>query len=227
MIDRRVLAHLLVGLFLLAMFYWAIAPPGWEKQFKATGEALTKARSFHITILTKDPKGETFEVMKEANCPSDFHVLQRHYAKDGTMIPMEDVEIWSIGKTHVLRQDTSVMDTNDRFGGADCGSKHLLELGMLPNFETILARGNGKRGSKKTIDGKTCREWSIQMPEGNGWGEIYSMCVDENNLPLEVVTRNHVTVAHATHWNEKIELPQPPEVPQRAEAPATSMSQEP
>lgn len=211
MTGRRVLAHIIVGVFLFGMFAWSMARPGWEKQFKATGQALEKAHSFRISIVTKQPLGESSEILEEANCPNDFHTLQRHFDKDGAIVPMQDVEVWSVGTKNVLRQNTSVMDTKGRFGGAGCGSKRMLEVPPMLNYEIILARGNGKRGGKKTVDGKTCRLWTIEMPQGGGWGELYTMCIDDDNLPLEVSTPNGAMIAHASHWNETIDLPHAPE----------------
>lgn len=213
MIDRRVIAHLLVGLFLLGMFYWAMRRPAWEKQFKATGEALEKAKSFQLTVVTKQPNGESFEIAQEAYCPGDFHSLQKHYTKDGAIIPATEVEIWSVGKIHRLRQNENLMDTHEKLGSPPCGTQYLLELSPMLNHQLIYLKGHGERGSKKTVDSKSCREWTIQMPEGNGWGELYTMCIDENNLPVEVVRRGGAIVAHASHWNEKVDLPQPPELP--------------
>ncbi len=193
------------------MFAWSLARPNWEKQFKATGDALEKARSFRMTIVTKQASGESFEVVQEANCPNDFHTLQRRYEKDGVIDPAQDIEIWSVGNKNILRQNNSVMDTKGRFGGANCGSKRLLELPPMLNYQLIYARGNGKRGGKKTVDGKTCRLWTIEMPQGGGWTELYTMCIDENDLPLEVILPGGAVVAHASHWNDHIDLPQPPE----------------
>lgn len=212
MIDRRVIAHLLVGLFLLGMFYWAMRRPAWEKQFKATGEALEKAKSFQLRVVTRQPTGEISEVTQEANCPGDFHQLQRRYGKDGANVPATEIEIWSVGKMHILRQNDKVVAVNERVGTPPCGSQYLLELATGLNHQIIYMKGHGEGGTKKSVDGRSCREWTIQMPEGNGWGELYTMSIDENNLPLEVVTRGGATVAHASHWNERIELPQPPEL---------------
>jgi hypothetical protein len=105
------------------------------------------------------------------------------------------------------------MSTPEAFTGRHCGDKQLLQLGDLPNYQTILAHGHAERGSKKTVDGRSCQQWTVQMPRGGGWGDIYTMCIDKNNLPLEVITAEGTTVAHASHWNEVIDLPQPPEVP--------------
>jgi len=209
--DGKRLSYLAVVALLTALVFYSFSPPGWEKQYRVTGEALEKAMSYRISITTRGKDGDTFELEREANCPADYHSLQRHYAKDGSLIPQEDIEVWSLGKTHVLRQNNTLM--NASFGPPQCGDQHLLELGTLPSSKIILMHGHAVRGSKKTIDGLTCRLWTVQMPAGDGWGDLYTMCVDDNNLPLEVVTTNG-TVAHASHWNEKIELPEPPEVPQ-------------
>ena len=207
-----ILMRFLAGAFLVGMVFWSFSKPEWEKQFKATGDALTQAQSFHVEIVTKEPGGDTHEVIQEANCPNEYHTLQRHIGKDGALIPMEDVEAWSVGGKHVLRQNEKVMDTHSRTGAAPCGTAYLLELGMVPNMKLVLLHGNGKRGSEKTVDGKTCREWTIQMPKGDGWGDLYTMCVDERNLPLEVIGHDAGYVAHASHFNETITLPAPPEV---------------
>ncbi len=209
--GNRLLARLAVLAILAALVFYSFSQPDWEKQFRATLAALQKTRSCRISITSKDPKGDTYQVLEEGNCRGDYHSQHQHYSPDGTLVPMEDIEIWSVGETHVMRQHTNVGEIGVGFGAPPCDQRHLLEpLGML-NYEMILAHGNGVRKGKKTVDGQKCRVWAIQMPEGGGWGDLYDMCVAEDNLPLEIVFRGNARVIHASQWNQRIDVPQPPE----------------
>ena len=210
--DTRLLARLVVAVILGALVFYSFARPGWEKQFKATLAALEKNNSYHVSITSTDPKGGSYQALQEGYCHGDFHVLQQHYSADGTLVPMEDFEIWSVGEKHVMRQNTRVGLTGTGFGAPSCDRRDLLSLGMMP-YQMIRARGNGVRKGKKTIDGQKCRVWTIQMPEGGGWGNVYDMCVGDDNLPLEIVSRDNSRVIHASNWNQKIDLPEPPQVP--------------
>jgi hypothetical protein len=212
--DARRLVYLGVVAVMAALVFYAFSPPAWEKQFRATGDALEKARSWHMTVIAREPRGDTRELDQEINCPADYHTVQRHLDKDGAQIAKDEVEIWSLGDRHVIRQNEKLMNTPDRVGQPRCGAKEMLELGNLPPFKLVFIRGRAVRGDKKMIDGRSCRVWDVQMPEGNGWGDLYTMCVDdENNLPLEMITKTGDVIAHASKWNERIELPQPPDVP--------------
>lgn len=214
----RVLAHILVGAFLVGMFALAITPPAWEKQFKATGDSLQNAKSFRLAIVTTRQSGEKLESIEEVNCPGEYHVIRRHYDATGAIAPYGEFEAWSVGGRYVIRTQDGVREVNMRSWDPSCGTKRLLEL-MDPDtepfftYEVILMRGKAERGGKKTVQGESCREWTVQLPHGGGWGEVYTVCIAESNLPLEVVTRGRKVVAHVSHWNEPIELPQAPEPP--------------
>ncbi len=214
--DNKLLARLAVAAILGAFVFYSFARPGWETQFKVTLAALEKTRGYRVSIESKDPQGGSFQVLQETNCQGDYHVLQQHHEADGSLVAMEDVEIWSVGGKYVVRQNTSVNPISAGFGAPSCDRRDLLDPVML-NYQMILAKGNGVRKSKKDVDGKSCRVWTIQMPEGGGWGDIYDMCIDGNNLPLEIVFRDNARVIHASQWNQKIDLPEPPQISARSE----------
>jgi hypothetical protein len=207
--DNRLLARLAVAAILGVFVFYSFARPGWETQFKATLAALEKTHSYRVSIVSRDLQGGSFQLLQETNCQGDYHTLQQHYSADGTLDAMQDLESWSLGGVHVSRQHTSINPIEIGFAPS-CDRRDLLEPIMV-NYQMILAHGNGVRKGKKTVDGKKCRVWTIQMPAGDHWTDVYDMCIADDNLPLEI-TAGDARVIHASQWNQKIDLPKPPDI---------------
>lgn len=207
--DPRRLTYLVVVAALGALVFWSFSRPGWETQLRATSSALQSAHSWEMSARVRSPGQPTHESREEVSCPGEYHSISHPLTETGNPDIDNEHEIWTSGGKSTVRVRNQVipmpLDT-----ASGCGQMHMLDLGQLPPMQMILAVGHAERKSKKSIDGQSCRVWTVQMPKGDGWGDIFDLCIGDDNLPLELIATDGSVIAHASHWNGSVAVAPPP-----------------
>ena len=217
--DIRRLSYLAVVAIMAALIFYSISPPKWESQFQATGLAMEHAKTWKLQVSARPPGEQAYEFAEEVVCPKEYHSARRKEPIEGKPQTGLDLEVWVVGDKAVQRLGDKLLAMKDRGWPPECGKKRLFELQGVPLYPVMMMTGHAVRGGKKTINGMECRVWTAQLPKGDGWGDVYDVCIDKKNFPLELVMKDGSLTARASHWDEPIQLPQPPDVPPEPEAP--------
>ncbi len=208
--NAKRITYLFVIAALAAFAFYGFSRPSWETQFAETSAALKSAKSWNARISEKISTG-TMETVEEVSCPKTYHIVEHRFKEDGSPASPDEVEIWTVeGQSYVRTGGrTRALGGNERNAG--CGEPRLLERGNLPPLRIILAIGHADRGAKATAEGVPCRMWTAQLPSGSGgWKAVYDICIDRNDLPLEIKARDGSVTVRANRWNEPVAVAVPP-----------------
>jgi hypothetical protein len=194
LIARLVVAVVLVGWVATALFM----PDSGKKELQRSLDAMKKVDSFHYTMVA-DTSFQHSEEEADLVCSDESYHRKTHveqHRADGPFI-FDTETLRSNGKAFRLLPDG--LWTPD-FSGMETprnACRHVAEgseTWIVPDLTKFIEHGMIEKGSKKTVDGKLCRQWKIADLSGPGpllpnkVTSHVTLCLDvDDHLPREML----------------------------------------
>lgn len=211
------LSYLIVVALLAVLAFYGFSRPGWEGQLNRTAVALRSARSWESVVTINKEDGSWTRISEQVNCPVNSHALAENFLPGGQSNQSYPMEAWTIDGQAFIKTPAQFTPTTKIQTVPGCGELKFLELPPLPSISMLLSYGHAERKGKSMVGNVPCRIWTIQVPAGDGWADLYDLCIDSSDFPLELKTKDGKIVAQAKHWNEALKI-DPPELRAQTES---------
>ena len=214
------IARLAVASLLLAWIYSAFFLPGsGKKELQRSFDALRKVNSFHYSMIAEVPSQRTQE---EADlvCSEDSLHRKTHVERTNSATPVAaDIETLRSGggdyrlmSNGLWRRDSTGLEP------ARMTCQRLAQgqtTWIVPDLNKFVEYGIIEKGEKKTVNGKSCRQWKIADLSGPGplvrtqATSHVTLCLDvHDHLPVEMlVAENNARWTYEFDKPIRIEVP--------------------
>jgi hypothetical protein len=213
--DRKLksgLAARLVIFGLAAVLIYWILPDAGLSALRKMNAAMQNALSWRMDTVVTEPTKKA-ESTVEVYCPSRFHEVSKAVFEQGGKQYEETSEsFWIEGTSYAKKGPKWVISQEERVRrAASCTRGPRRTDTLLERMELILATGKVRKGDKRTVNGRQCRDWIASASAPAGWRDEFGVCIGDADLPREVFAPDRQMVETYSEWN----------VPIRIEAPAT------
>jgi hypothetical protein len=206
-------------ILLLALIFFRLQSESGPMEMERCRTAVQQAKSWTVesTSHSESPNNSTYTTTTrtKVSCPDDFEYFWRNRTPDDVIIGQSTIH--THGASYVVNVDGK-WDQNAPAGNFDipkeCGKGPALVQQTLTNaiFELPRRRaGKMVKGKLRTIDGVTCREWSLEF--GNEWPQVqsYTICIDrKTHLPRRLTFEGYGGGTYDfTGWNTTTVAPPP------------------
>jgi hypothetical protein len=196
-------------ILLLALIFFRLQSESGPMEMERCRTAVQQAQSWTVesTSHSESPNYSTYTTRTKVSCPDDFEYFWRNRTPGDVIIGQSTIH--THGVSYVVNVDGK-WDQNAPAGNFDipkeCGKGPALVQQTLTNaiFELPRRRaGKMVKGKLRTIDGVTCREWSLEF--GNEWPQVqsYTICIDrKTRLPRRLTFEGYGGGTYDfTGWN--------------------------
>jgi hypothetical protein len=218
------IGRLVVIAAILGAVIWIVLPDGGEAEFQRSIGALKQVRSVRY-VETADPSATYHSERRgELSCEQDAYHETLHLISADARI---DDEQYRSGKSEYIRHGDGPWGYSGFLAkpGEICS---YLAYGMrndiFPDYGGFLA-GKIEKGGKKDVNGVTCREWKVTLPDfgpapqsqGKG-GDVpagdaklhYTVCIaTDSHLPLEMTAALDNSRWTYSDFNTPIDIERP------------------
>jgi hypothetical protein len=179
-----------VVMLLVAMIFFRLQSESGLMEMEHCKIAVQQAKSWTVesTSEPESPNYSTYSTRTKVSCPDDYEYFWRNRTRDDVITGQTIIH--TNGVSYIENVDGK-LDQSALAGNFDlpkeCGKGPTLLQQTLGNaiFELPHRRaGKMVKGKLQTIDGVTCREWSLEF--GNEWPQVqpYTLCIDrKTHLP--------------------------------------------
>jgi len=193
----------------VALLVWWVLPSSGVSEFKKMNAAMQNARSWRVHTIVDEPT-KSVEVVTEVYCPSRVHIVTKSTIEQGVEKYEQSSEsIWIEGTNYTRLADGWVVSHELRQNTSECLWGAQGSDTMLAQMDAVTRLGKIRKGDKREVNGFTCRDWIASEPAPTGWRDVFSVCVDSNDLPREVFTPDRREVIAYSDWNQPIKIDAP------------------
>ena len=214
---KTLLALSAVILLLVLLFLFRFQLESNMKELERCKLAAGQAKSWTVeTTAQYGLNGATTTSRSKVSCPDDYEYFSRSRGQDEVV--REQYTIHTHGVTYVETPDgkwEQSAATGNSQVPLECGKgPALVEATVSTAILELPRRRAGKivRGELQTVQGISCREWSVDF--GNEWPQVsaFTVCiVPETHLPRRI-SFDYPNAAHEfTGWNLTTVPPPPPQ----------------
>ncbi len=194
----------------VALLIWWILPDRGVSEFKKMNASMQNARSWRMRTVVTEPT-KSIESLTEVYCPSRIHALTKSVIEEGgRRLEQSSESIWIEGTTYTRKDNGWLMSSEDRPHSSACIWGPRGNDAMLAQMDTVGVVGKIRKGSKREVDGFSCRDWIASVSAPAGWRDVFAVCVDSDHLPREVYTPDRSEVISYSDWNQPIKIDSPP-----------------
>jgi hypothetical protein len=203
-------------ILLLALIFFRLQSESGPMEMEHCKIAVQQAKSWTVESISEpeSPNYSTYSTRTKVICPDDYEYSWRNRTPDDVI--RGQTIIHTHGVSYVENVDGK-WDQSAPAGNFDlpmeCGKGPALIQQTLGNaiFELPRRRaGKMVKGKLQTIDGVTCREWSLEF--GNEWPQVqpYTICIDtKTHLPRRLKYGFPGGTFDFTGWNTTTVDPPP------------------
>ena len=214
--GKSVLA--LAALVLLAaLIFFRLQSESGPLEMERCKIAVQQAKSWTVesTSEPESPNYNTFTTRTKVSCPDDYEYFWRNRTRDDVITGQATVHAHGVSYVENVdgKWDQSIPAGNFDLP-KECGKGPALIQQTLGNALFELPRrkaGKMEKGKLLTIDGVSCREWSLEF--GNEWPQVqsYTLCIDrKTHLPRRLQYGYPGGTFDFTGWNSTtVEPPAP------------------
>jgi hypothetical protein len=170
--------------------------------------AVQQAKSWtaESTSQPESPNYSTYTTRTKVSCPDDYEYLWRNRTRDDVITEQSTVHTHGVSYVETVdgKWEQSATAANPQIP-MECGKgAALVQQTVVTAIIELPRRKAGKivKGQLQTIDGRSCREWSLDF--GNEWPQIppYTICIDtKTHLPRRLKFDYPGATIDFTGWN--------------------------
>jgi hypothetical protein len=201
-------AMLLLLLISVAIYLHSSQGPD---EFRKMDHALRLAQSWRSHRVMNEPDRSN-DAHMEVYCPSSVHTWQTSTSYGQP--PQESETIDTINGSYMRKgSDWMLAGVSERMISSPCtwGPRGMDDF--LGTMDVVLQSGRIHRGDTRRVNGDLCRDWTASVPASTGWRDSFVVCIDEQDLPLEVAAPDRSLVITYSDWNKPILIETPPLAP--------------
>lgn len=202
---------ILAVLLLAVMLFFRLHTESGMMELQRCRAAVSQAKSWTAESISEpvSPNFVTTTNRTKVSCPDDYEYFFRSRTTDDVIT--EQSTIRANGMTYVESRDgkwETVANSMDPQIHSECGKgPALLQQTVLVAIIELPRRKAGKisEGQLQTIDGASCRDWSLEF--GNEWPQIYpfTVCIDpKTHLPRRITFVNPGGTNEFKDWNSTV-----------------------
>jgi|SRR4051812_43598042 hypothetical protein len=205
------LTSLFVTTVLILGMVWYMQPDSGVQEFRRCDQAMRNARSWRIhRVLNEADKTEDTSI--EVYCPSKYHVKSAYsFRSHGKVIETSNETVDAEGYHYSRNPDgvtwTRITMSGEVSGVCSWGPRGVDEF--LGAFDAVIKVGKITKGTKRTVNGSECRQWTASVPAPGGQRDAFIICIGNDDLPLEVRLPDGSMVTTYSDWNQAIEIDAP------------------
>jgi len=192
----------------MILIYWAW-PDSGVSEFKKMSVAMQNARSWRMETTVSEPTKKVQSTL-EVYCPSRFHEVSSSVIEQGgDRIEDSSENFWIEGTSYARRGTQWVISQEERYHSGSCAYGARRTDALLERLDPILTLGKIRKGEKRFISDKPCRDWIASVHGLYGWRDEFGVCIGDGDLPLEVFTTDRRMVETYSDWNAPVRIEAP------------------
>jgi hypothetical protein len=191
-----------------ALIFFRLQSDSGPTEMARCRTAVQQAKSWTVesTSEPESPNYSTYTTRTKVSCPDDYEYFWRNRTRDDVITGQTIVHTHGVSYVENVdgKWDQSVPAGNFDLP-KECGKGPALIQQTLGNAIYELPRrraGKMVKGKLLTIDGASCREWSLEF--GNEWPQVqsYTLCIDrKTHLPRRLQYGFPGGMFDFTGWN--------------------------
>ncbi len=183
------------------------------EEFTLTQKAMASAKSWHSHVLSKKQGGDVLlDTTSDVVCPYDVHYVSlvppyESATVNGVLYRRQESGEWQIDRPSIVSSTRPVL--------VECQLGPFSE-DIFGNLQAFPTWNTASKGEKKTIDGDSCREWTVTAVAETV--PRFTICINsDDHLPREFRTYDRHpaaglspagNVTTVTRWNQvKVDPP--------------------